>query len=193
MKNPEQKNAAFTLPEILVVSAIIALFFGGAIMLFTNFRRSYSRSEGTAVVLQEAALFVARLRTDLNNAVRNPNLSSEPHDNQLLASDNQLDFVIYSDKDGQTVPVSYNYLQSDAGGSISRRLGNQSERVIVKDSIASFSWQTELETLPTTGTATLRLGLRLNLSLKSPGNTDSEFDFSTIIFPARLNRQINQN
>lgn len=193
MKNPEQNNTAFTLPEILVVSAIIALFVGSAIMLFTNFRRSYSRSEGTAVALQETALLVARLRTDLNNAVRNSRSSSKPADTELLASDNQLAFVIHSDKDGGTVSVTYNYLQSDTGGSLTRRPGNEPERVIVKNSIASLSWQTELETHPTTGTATLRLGLKLKLSLMASGNLDSQFDFSTIIFPARLNRQINLN
>jgi len=193
MKNSEQTKRAFTLPEILVVSAIIALFLGSAIMLFTNFRRSYTRSEGTAVVLQETALFTARLRTDLNNAVRNPKLASENHETQLLATDNQLTFIIHSDKDGKTVPVAYSYVQTGTGGSISRRLGNESERVIIKDNVASLSWKTELETHATTGTDTLRLGLKLDLSLKSPGSNDSGLDFSTIIFPARLNRQINQN
>ncbi|HNS08457.1 MAG TPA: prepilin-type N-terminal cleavage/methylation domain-containing protein, partial [Candidatus Ozemobacteraceae bacterium] len=108
MKVVNKKRPGFTLTEILVVCGVSAVFLGTAIMLFTNFRQGYSRSENVAVLMQESALFIARLRTDLNNAV----LSGPGGGNieqQLQAFPDHLTFNIYSSRHGRILPVVYNY------------------------------------------------------------------------------------
>ena len=84
MKISENKTG-FTLIEILVVCGISVVFLTTAIMLLTNFRQGFSRSENTAVLMQESALFLARLRTDLNNAVLTTGGAAGTIDKQMHA------------------------------------------------------------------------------------------------------------
>jgi type II secretory pathway pseudopilin PulG len=187
------KRRAFTLVEILVVCGIVSVFLGTAIMLFTNFRRGYSRSEGTAVLMQDGALFLARLRTDLNNAVIAPD-SSGGAPAQLSATPDQLSFMVYSSREARTMPVVYRYLAADNGGSVFRREGSEKERELIKDRVASLTWQTELERFiepESTGSGTLRLSIGLDIKLKMKSGDEKPFTLKTSIFPARLNRQLN--
>jgi len=191
MKN--SNNKAFTLVEIIVVCGIVTVFMGTAIMLFTNFRRGFSRSEGTAVLMQDGALFVARLRTDLNNAVISPDVSGT-NPAQLNATADQLSFMVYSSREAKAVPVLYRYRQADSGGSIFRREGDGSERELIKDRVASLTWQTELERFIETGSngsGTIRLSIALDIKLKMERGDEKPFALKTSIFPARFNRQLN--
>lgn len=188
-----KNNKAFTLVEIIVVCGIASVFLGTAIMLFTNFRRGYSRSEGTAVLMQEGALLVARLRTDLNNAVIAPDASGRGQA-QLKTTADQLSFMLYSNRDARILPVIYRYQSADSGGSIYRREGSDDERVLIKDRVASLTWFTELKRFiepESPGSGTLRISIGLDLELKMKSDDEKPFLLKTSIFPARLNRQLN--
>lgn len=188
-----KNRQAFTLVEILVVCGIVSVFMGTAIMLFTNFRRGFSRSEGTAVLMQDGALFLARLRTDLNSAVIAPDTSvSNPA--QLSATSDQLSFMVYSSREARALPVVYRYQASESGGSIFRREGGDSERELIKNRVASLTWQTDLERFiepEGTSSGTLRISIGLDLKLKMRSGDEKPFALKTFIFPARLNRQLN--
>lgn len=188
MKISEKK--AFTLVEILVVCAIAGVFLGTAMMLMTNFRRGFSRSENTAVLMQEGALFIARLRTDLNNAVLTGNLGMVPVQNQLSTAADKLQFQIYSSQAGKTIPITYSYVSRSTGGTLLREEAGK-ERVIIKDHVASLSWQTELEKFATPGSGTFRLSIAVSIELKVDSGKEKPFTLKTSIFPARMNRQIN--
>ncbi len=189
MKTSERRVTGFTLTEILVVCAVSATFLATAIMLFTNFRQGYSRSENVAVLMQESALFLARLRTDLNNAV----LSGPSADflRQIQAAPDQLSFNVYSSRHGRIQPVVYNYAALPDGGRLSRREANEGERVLIKDHVASLTWQVQLERFATPGSGTFRIGLAIDLQLKASLGKEKPFAIKTTIFPARLNRQLN--
>ncbi len=188
-----KKNKAFTLIEIIVVCGIASVFLGTAIMLFTNFRRGYSRSEGTAVLMQEGALLVARLRTDLNSAVIAPDTSGS-NQAQLKTTADQLSFMLYNSRDAKILPIVYRYQSTDGGGSIYRREGSEDERELIKDHVASLTWFTELERFieqEIPGSGTLRISIDLALQLKMKSSDEKSFVLKTSIFPARLNRQLN--
>ncbi|PKL50298.1 MAG: hypothetical protein CVV42_03320 [Candidatus Riflebacteria bacterium HGW-Riflebacteria-2] len=187
------KTRAFTLVEIIVVCGIVTVFLGTAIMLFTNFRRGFSRSEGTAVLMQDGALFLARLRTDLNNAVIAPDASGGTPA-QINTTPDQLSFMVYSSREAKALPVIYRYLAAENGGSIFRREGGEKERELIKDRVASLTWQTELERFvepDSTGSGTIRLSIGLDMKLKMKSGDEKPFSLKTSIFPARLNRQLN--
>lgn len=185
------KRSAFTLVEILVVCGIVTVFLGMAIMIFTNFRRGYSRSENTAVLMQESALFLARLRTDLNNAVLTGESGAVPLDQQLNSTAERLQFLVYSSQEGKTLPITYRYRPGRAGGSIYRKEANASERQLIKDHVASLTWQAEIEKFATPGSGTLRLSINLDVHLKVDSGSEKPFRIKTSIFPARMNRQLN--
>lgn len=191
MKTSETKG--FTLVEILVVCGIVTVFLGTAIMLFTNFRRGFSRSESTAILMQESSIFLARLRTDLNNAVLTGSGGGQSIDQQLSATAQQLSFQVYSSQSGTTTPITYTYEPRDKGGSISRKEGSSGKKVLIKDHVASLSWEVQLEKFPTPGSGTLRLSIALDLKLKTETGKEKLYELATSIFPARLNRQLNQN
>lgn len=188
-----KKNIAFTLVEILVVCGIATVFLATAVMLFTNFRRGFSRSEGTAILMQEGALFVARLRNDLNNAVLVPVIAGNDQA-QLNSTPDRLSFSVYSSREAKALPVVYRYQSSETGGSVFRREGNDDERVLIKDRVASLTWQTELERFvepDSTSSGTVRLSIALDMQLKMQTGSEKPFLLKTSIFPARLNRQLN--
>ncbi|PKL42348.1 MAG: hypothetical protein CVV41_14505 [Candidatus Riflebacteria bacterium HGW-Riflebacteria-1] len=187
------RTGAFTLVEILVVCGIASVFLATAVMLFTNFRRGFSRSEGTAILMQEGALFVARLRNDLNNAILVPVVAGN-NESQLNSTPDHLSFSVYSSREAKALPVIYRYQPSESGGSLFRREGNDSERVLIKDRVASLTWQTELERFvepDSTSSGTVRLSIGLDIQLKMPTGSERPFLLKTSIFPARLNRQLN--
>ncbi len=184
------KIRGFTLPEILVVCGVSAVFLGAAVMLFTNFRQGFSRSENVAVLMQESALFIARLRTDLNNAVLSgPGTGSI--DQQIQALPERLTFNVYSSRHGRILPVSYRYSPDAKGGSISRREADDGEKILIRNHVASLAWQMQLERFPTTGSGTFRISVGLDLQLKTATGQEKPFAIKTAIFPARLNRQLN--
>lgn len=182
-------NRGFTLVEILVVCGVSAIFLGVAIMLFTNFRQGYSRSESVAVLMQESALFLARLRTDMNNAVL-----SGPQggiENQIQATPEQLRLNVYSSGQGRILPVIYRYVAAGSGGSISRKEAEGGEKVIIKNHVASLAWQMQLERFATAGSGTFRIGVAVAMQLKTATGNEKPFAIKTCVFPARLNRQLN--
>lgn len=180
----------FTLPEILIACGVSAIFLGAAVMLFTNFRQGFSRSENIAVLMQESALFMARLRTDLNNAVLS-GPGTGGIDQQIQALPERLTFSVYSSRHGRILPVSYRFSPDAKGGSISRREADDGEKILIKNRVASLSWQMQLERFSTPGSGTFRIGIGLDLQLKTTTGKEKPFAIKTQMFPARLNRQLN--
>ncbi len=190
MKTFSRPARGFTLVEILVVCGVSAVFLGTAIMVFTNFRQGYSRSENVAVLMQESALFLARLRTDMNNAVLS-GAGSGSIEQQIQAFPDHLSFNVYSSRHGRIQPVVYTYTPRADGGSISRKEADEAEKVLVKNHVASLSWQMQLERFATAGSGTFRISVALDLHLKTATGKEKPFAIKTAIFPARLNRQLN--
>lgn len=189
MKTSDHKTG-FTLIEILVVCSISVVFLGTAIMLLTNFRQGYSRSENTAVLMQEGALFLARLRTDLNNAVLGGGAAGAI-DKQIQALPGQLSFNVYSSRHGKILPVVYSYEELKEGGTIRRKEANEAEKNLISNHVASLSWQMQLEKFATPGSGTFRISVAVDLQLKVSSGREKPFAIKTSIFPARLNRQLN--
>lgn len=181
-------NKAFTLVEILVVCSVAALFIGTLVLLFTNVTRGYGRAEGEAVLLQKSALFIARLRDDLNNAVIAPD---ENYQTAILQSSDRLLFNIYCSSERGVLPVAYSYYPDPNGGRITRKQGSDNERTLIQESVATLAWQLDIQKYETIGTNTVRMALEVDFALQASGRLSKPFEFKTLIFPARLNRQIN--
>lgn len=186
-----EKKTGFTLVEILVVCGISVVFLGTAIMLMTNFQQGFSRSENTAILMQESALFIAKLRTDLNNAVLATGGMSGTLDKQILALPNQLSFNVYSSQHGKILPVIYSYEAATNGGTIKRKEANDAEKPLISNYVASLAWQLQIERFATPGSGTFRISVALDLQLKVASGKEKPFAIKTSIFPARLNRQLN--
>lgn len=184
-------NKAFSLVEIIVVCGVVALFVGTAVTLLSNFRQGYSRSENSSILLQDGAMFLAQLRNDLNNAVLDPSMPSEKADKQLEISSEKLSFKIYDNREGKIVPVSYTISGKTDHSSLSRQIGNGSEKTLIKNNVASLSWRTEIESFSGKASGTVRLCIEINASLQTEKGKEKPFEIRTKIFPARLNRQLN--
>ncbi|NLI77640.1 MAG: hypothetical protein GX442_14530 [Candidatus Riflebacteria bacterium] len=187
--------AGMTFVEILVASVLLVLVLGGLIYAFTQFRRGYEKGESSAVVLQEGALLMGYLRTDLINAVLDPApKSGRWQDAALVVSSDRVSFRIFSDDQGHTDQVSYVYAPGRDGGSISRVQGNRSPKVLVNKRVASLTWALGEETAPGVGSGVRRLWLDLAVTLGGQGKagmTSRTSVLATKLFPVRLNRQLN--
>jgi prepilin-type N-terminal cleavage/methylation domain-containing protein len=181
----------FTLVEIIVVCGVVAVFMGTVISLFVNFQQGYSKSESSAVLLQESALLLAQMRNDMNNAVLNAQASANSSAKQFVAEKEQLSFNIYDNRAGKIYPVVYRLSGPAGQQSLSRRPGSGSEKTIIKGSVASLSWATEVENFSGAASGTIRLSLKVAFSLKTERGSEKPFSIKTRIFPARLNRQLN--
>ncbi len=183
----KRTNKAFTLVEILVVCGVSALFLAIAISVFSNFRQGYSHSESGAILLQDAALFLAQLRSDMNNAVIDPDLPAEQSQNQFNTEPGQLRFKIYDNHEGKILPVVYTISSRD----LTRRVGAGSARHLIRGNVASISWQSEIESFAGKASGTIRLGLKLSVNLATEKEKNRHFVVSAKVFPSRLNRQMN--
>ena len=174
---------AFTLVEILVAAGVSAVFLGMVISLFMGFSKSFSAGEGSAVLMQECALFTARLRNDMNNSVM-------PKDgNYMTIDENQIKFTVYDSQDGVVKPVIYSAVpQANGYYNMTRRIANGKAHPIVKGKIASFSWKLNEETISTGATPIKRLGLEICLKMGSSDLKNKSFDFKTTIYPVRANK-----
>lgn len=177
----KQTKKAFTLVEIIVVSAISAVFITTVVMLLINFRKGYSKSEYSGILMQETALLIAHLRTDLNNAV----------DKQMYTSENQLMFNAYNNSKGITEPIVYTVEKAPQGRIITRKEGNGKARTIVKSNVASLTWQTSLDVYETKPVPVKRLSIDLDILLEAPNMPEKSFRLRSAIFPNRVNKQIN--
>jgi prepilin-type N-terminal cleavage/methylation domain-containing protein len=177
----KRTKKAFTLIEIIVVSAVSAVFITTVVMLLINFRKGYSKSEYGGILMQESALLIARIRTDLNNAVGK----------DIYTSENQLMFNAYNNSKGIVEPIVYSVEKASQGRIITRKEGNEKARTIVKNNVASLTWQTGLDVYDTKPIPVKRLSIDLDILLEAPNTTEKNFHLKTSIFPARLNKQIN--
>ncbi len=177
------KKKAFTLVEILVAASVTAIFLGMAISLFMGLSKNFSASEGSAVLMQECALFVARLRNDLNNAVK-------PKEGDFITIDkNQIKFNVYDSEEGKVKPVIYSaVLKSNNYYNITRRIANGSERSIVNGKIASFSWSLKEDIISEEKPTIKRLGVEIDLNMGSSDLKNKSFYFKTVIYPVRANK-----
>lgn len=184
-----------TLVEILVASGLLIMVGGGLIYAFIQFRRGYEKGEGSAVVLQEAALLLGSLRNDLINAVLDKNAPpGRWQDAALVVTPDRVSFLVFSDAQGRTERVTYAFTPGPNGGSISRALGTKTPRPLVQNRVASLAWQLGEETAPGPGSGTRRIWLDLRLTLGGqgrPGLTSRPAIIATKLFPVRLNRQLN--
>ncbi|GAB4267158.1 MAG: hypothetical protein Kow0029_01450 [Candidatus Rifleibacteriota bacterium] len=183
----KKTTKAFTLVEIIVVCGVVALFVGTAIMLLSNFRKGYSRSEKSAILLQDTAMFLAQLRSDMNNAVIDPTIPVDKSEKQFDTAPGHLSFQMYDNREGKLVRVVYNL----TGHNLTRTIDNGTSRTLVKDNIASLTWETEIESFSGKASGTLRLSLKIDAVLKTRNGNENPFEIHTRIFPARLNRQLN--
>lgn len=180
------KKKAFTLVEILVAAGVTAIFLGMAVSMFIGFGKNFSAGEGSAVLMQECALFVARLRNDLNNAVKDNTNSF------ITIDENQIKLNVYDSEEGKVKPVIYSAVaQANGYYNMTRRVANGSSRPIVNGKIASFSWQLKEEVI-STGTPPIksikRYGVEIDLKMGSSDLKNKSFDFKTIIYPIRVNK-----
>lgn len=182
----EFKNKkAFTLVEIMIAAGVTAIFLGMAITLFLRFSQNFSAGEGSAVLMQECALFTARLRNDLNNAIK-------PKNSDFITLDEtQLMFNIYDSDDGKTRSVIYSAAPLKNGYyNLSRRLDNNEPHLIVKGKVSSYSWKLNEELIPTGATPIKRIGLELHLKMGANELKNKSFDFKTVIYPVRVNKSL---
>lgn len=175
----------------MVVCGVVTLFLGTAISLFSNFRQGYSKSENSAILLQDGAMFLAQLRNDLNNAVLDPSLPPEKADLQIETVPSQLSFKIYDNRAGKIVPVSYNISGKKSHSNLSRKIGNQNEKILIKNCVASLTWKTVFESFSGKASGTIRLSVEIHTQLQTEKGKEKPFEIHTKIFPARLNRQLN--
>jgi prepilin-type N-terminal cleavage/methylation domain-containing protein len=189
MKQINKKG--FTLVELVVAAAVSATLLTVLVMLLTNFRAGYSKSEASGILLQETVIFIAKLRTDLNNAVLVQNNLELGFEDQLFSSENQLVFNTYNSAKGLVEPVVYATQSTEQGRVITRKEGNEAERVIVKNKVASISWPIILDTYPTKPLPTKRVRIELSLTLEALNQANKAFHVKTNLFPVRLNKQLN--
>ena len=178
-----KNKKAFTLVEILIASAVTVIFLGMAISMFMRFSSYFSAGEGSAALMQECALFTARLRNDMNNAVRSQN------GHGITIDGGQIMFNVYDSEEGRLKPVIYSAIPVQGGYyNMTRRIANEDSHTIVKGNVASFSWHLLEESIPTGATPVKRIGLELYLNMGSPTMKNKSFEYRTIIFPVRINR-----
>ena len=179
-----KNKKAFTLVEILVAAGVTAVFLGMAVTLFMRFSKNFSAGEGSAVLMQECSLFTARLRNDLNNAIKPPN------GDFITVDETQLMFNIYDSEDGKVRSVIYSAVpQTDGYFNMTRRLDNNEAHPIIKGKVASYSWHLNEELIPTGATPVKRIGLALSLNMGAADMKNKSFDFKTVIYPVRANKQ----
>lgn len=177
------KKKAFTLVEIIIAAGVSAIFLAMAVNLFISFSKNFSAGEGSAILMQECALFVARLRNDLNNAVK------QNKDGFIEIDKNYIKFNIYDSGDGSIKPVIYTAVPKGNGYfNISRRIANGSEKFLVNGKVASYSWHLNEETIQTGATPIIRSGIALSLKMGSSELKNKSFDFKTTIYPVRINK-----
>lgn len=188
-------NQGMTFVEIMVAAALAVLVVGGLIFAFMQFRRGFEKGEGSAVVLQEGAFFIALLRNDLINAVSDKSLPPDRwHDATMTVAPNQISFMVFRDDAGNTEKVVYAYSPRPEGGSLTRAQGTGRTKTLVDKHIASLSWSLGEEMVSGIGSGVRRLWLNLDLSLGGQGKagmTSKPVVLSTKLFPVRLNRQLN--
>lgn len=184
-------NSAFTLVEILVVCGVVSLFLAIAISVFSNFRQGYSKSESGAILLQDAALFLAQIRNDMNNAVIDPGSPSAQGVSQFSVEPQQLSFKIYDNRSGKIVPVVYSLVKKGQRTDLQRKSGSSAAKTLISDNVDSIHWQSDIETFSGPASGTIRLSLKLVTRLKTEKGKEKPFEITTRIFPARLNRQLN--
>ncbi|MBP7635423.1 hypothetical protein KBA41_14745 [Candidatus Ozemobacteraceae bacterium] len=202
MVSRESKNRVytsfrgFTIVEILVVIVLAVLVIGGILLAFTQFRRGFSRGEETGVTLQESGLFLARLRSDLINAVPDSRLSPERWREAVTATSNILSFTVYTGESDRTSVVEYRYDHGNGKGSITRSEGTARSRLLVNGRIASLAWSVNTEELAGKGIGSGTRFLWIDLKArfrgeKTPGMQGKEIVVATKLFPARLIRSLN--
>ncbi len=174
---------AYTLVEIMIAAGVTAVFLGMAISLFMGFSKNFSAGEGSAILMQDCALFVARLRNDLNNAVKTKGIEF------ITLDENHIKFNVYDSEEGKIKPVIYTAVPL-AGGyyNMTRRIANGSERPIVKGKIASYKWRLQEDIISKSAPIIKRLGVEIVLKMGSPDLKNKSFDFKTIIYPVRANK-----
>ncbi len=185
-------HLGLTLVEILIVVVIAVLFIGTLTTVFSGFRRSFAKGEESTAVIQEGGFFLAHLRNDLINAVLPKGLNPADWQQAITADQHSLSFSLYADAQGTIETVTYS-----TDGTSLKRLGKYgSVKPMIEGRIASLSWQTGWEVIPTGGSGTRRLWVELSMLLGGqgkPGMTSKQLQLRTRLFPARLNRQLNEN
>ena len=176
------KKKAFTLVEILMAAGVTAIFLTMAITLFVRFSKNFSVSEGSSGLMQDCAIFVARLRNDLNNAVKTK-------DGFISVDENQVKFNIYDSGDGSIKPVIYSATkQSNGYYSMGRRIGNGANHILVNGKVASFKWKLNEEVIPTEATPFKRCGFELSIEMGQSDSKSKPYAFKVVIYPTRLNK-----
>jgi len=186
----------FTFVEILVVIVLAVLIIGGIMLAFTQFRRGFSKGEETGVTLQESGMFLARLRSDLINAVPDTRLSPDRWREAVQATPDRLSFTVYTGESDRTSVIEYRYVPGNGRGSITRSEGGSRTRTLVNGRVDSLSWNVETEELVGKGTGSgtrfLWVDLRARFRGESPaGLKGKEVIVATKLFPARLIRSLN--
>lgn len=202
MVSRESKNRVytafqgFTFVETLVVIVLAVLVIGGIMQAFTQFRRGFSQGEETGITLQESGMFLARLRSDLINAVSATRLPPDRWRESVEATPNTLSFTVYTGESDRTSVVEYRYDPGNGKGSITRTEGGARSRLLVNGRIASLTWSVGTEELAGNGTGSGTRFLWIDLRArfrgeKAQGTKGKEIVIATKLFPARLIRSLN--
>jgi prepilin-type N-terminal cleavage/methylation domain-containing protein len=186
-------SRGFTLVEIIVASVVALLVMGGALTLFSQFRRGFSRGEDSTVLLQEAALFVATLRRDLVNATIDPKAPPRQWHELISVTASQITLTRFRDATGQLEQVVYEY-SSAGGGKVQRRQGQGRPKTLINGRIASLSWALGHSETTTKKGRWRQLWIDIAADLGSKPASQGKVDLAirTKLFPVRLIRHANR-
>lgn len=186
------KKRAFTLVELIIATAILAVVMTSIITVLVNFMRNYGKSESSGILLQESALFLASLRNDLNNAVlEGDNINTNLNNIIVISNDNILRIPVYNNASGKVEQVFYEIEETKSGYNILRRVNNNNVKRIASN-IATITWKLEHDSFIAKPKNIIRYNILLDAEFNNnKEKSGSSLKLKTAVFPARLNRQIN--
>ncbi|MBI3039792.1 type II secretion system protein [bacterium] len=186
----QEKNAGFTLVEVLVVIGIASTIIGILSALLSHFYRGFAKGEESGILLQESGMFLATLRNDLINAALGKNSQKEQWSKVLQSTQDTLSFSVYCDTDGNVEPVIYLI----DGKSVKRLQGSKKSKTLINGNLKSLNWRVHSEEFkgPALGTKQIWIDLDLTLAGKEkPGLKAKPLRIRTKMFPTRLIKQMN--
>lgn len=169
---------------------------GTLFLLFTrDTSNELTHSGNAAETLHEATFFFEHLKSDISNATFS--FTDQNWKKMFSASNNTLMFTITGANPLSKEVIVYYYEKTSKGGNISRKVGNKSPQVIIKNRVADLSWKLITEEQKSEPWQCYkRLLIKIHLALvknakKAKQEQSQQITFDYYLTPTRLNRYIN--